>query len=216
MWLIWFAWKGRPGRFHNIAAVFALGCASTLPAAILEHVTEATVAQPSVLQSAAVSLLLIAPIEEFLKLCAVWVGIYRSDDFREPMDGILYSTTAALGFACIENLVYMGVMGPGIFVARVVLATPAHVMFSAMWGYSLGIARFRKRNEIATVARGLVLAIVLHGGYNSIVALRLTEVMISMLPLMILMGWMTIRRIKRFRVDFPFANLGKGALVCCP
>ena len=63
--------------------------------------------QPNLAMAAGASFLVIAPIEEFAKLLAVWIAVYRTQDFREPIDGIIYSATAALGFACIENVIYL-------------------------------------------------------------------------------------------------------------
>jgi len=162
------------------------------------------------------SFLLIGPVEELAKLIAVWLAIYRSPDFREPLDGIIYAATAAIGFACVENIVYLGYLGPGIIVSRALFATPAHVMFSSMWGYSLGLARFRREGEFLTVFKGLAISAVLHGMYNFLVALHPRTAMFSLLPLMIFMGWLMNRRIQDFRQNLPFPSLGKGALIYCP
>jgi ribosomal protein L32 len=199
-----------------VAAVFSLGCAATLPAAIIEHVTGAALAQETLLASAEVSFLLIGPVEESFKLVAVWIGVYRSDDFREPIDGIVYATSAALGFASVENIIYMGYMGPEILLSRTVFATPAHVMFSSMWGYSLGLARFRRQGELAIVSKGLLVAAVLHGVYNFIVAIHPKAAVVSLIPLMVFMALLMSRRIREFRRTFPFAPIGEGPVICCP
>jgi RsiW-degrading membrane proteinase PrsW (M82 family) len=135
-WLLYFYRKSRrqPNSFSNIVHVFIWGCASCIPALVVELLTGVELAQENLFRSAIASFLVIAPNEEFFKLLAVWMAIYRSPDFREPIDGIVYSSTAALAFASVENIVYMGHMGPGILVSRTVYATPAHVMFASMWG----------------------------------------------------------------------------------
>lgn len=196
--------------------VFLWGCVLTVPAGLLEHITNARVEQETLLQSARVSFLLIAPVEEFFKLLAVWIGIYRRRDFREPTDGLIYSITSGLGFASVENVVYMAFFGPHVLLLRAVFATPAHVMFSAMWGYSMGVARFRRERELLTILKGLLVAIVLHGAYNFLVAVSPTTGVISLIPLMVLMAWLMNRRIQHFRANYPFPSIGKGPLVCCP
>ncbi|MBI5251572.1 MAG: PrsW family intramembrane metalloprotease [Desulfomonile tiedjei] len=217
-WLLYFHWtKGRHQRsFTNVLRVFLWGCFCTLPAGIIEHVTGAGLRQDTVLSSAAVGFLLIGPIEELSKLVAVWGSIYRSPDFRDPMHGILYSATAACAFASIENVVYMTQLGPGILVLRLAFATPAHVMFSSMWGYSMGVARFQKTGEIATIAKGLLAAVVLHGVYNCIVAINPKMAVVTLIPLMIFMGWIMLRMIARFRKNYPFPSLGRGVMILCP
>ncbi len=218
VWLAYFSRKSlRPYRhFRHVLRVFLWGCAVTVPAGLLEHLTHARVEQQSLEQSIAVSFLLIAPLEEAFKLLAVWLGIYRRRDFREPIDGLVYSTTAALGFASVENAVYVGIFGPGVFLLRAVFATPAHVMFSAMWGYSMGLARFRRNRELVTILKGLMISVLLHGAYNCLVAVSPTTGVMSLIPLMVLMGWLMNRRIRDFRRNYPFPSLGQGALIWCP
>jgi RsiW-degrading membrane proteinase PrsW (M82 family)/RNA polymerase subunit RPABC4/transcription elongation factor Spt4 len=199
-----------------VVRVFLAGCACTIPVGVIEHATGAGLVQDTLFRSGTMSFLLIAPLEELSKLVAVWLAIYRSPNFREPLDGIIYSGTAAMGFASVENIVYLGYLGPGIIVSRALFATPAHVMFSSMWGYSMGLARFRREGEISTITKGLVISALLHGTYNFLVALHPKTAMFSLLPLMIFMGWLMNRRIQDFRRNLPFPSLGKGALIYCP
>jgi protease PrsW len=218
VWLWYFHRKASQNQrsFANIGRVFLWGCACTIPAFVLENVTGAVLPQEDLVRSAEVSFLLIGPIEEFFKLVAVWIGIYRSRDFREPIDGIVYAATAALGFASLENIMYMGLFGPEIVVRRALFATPAHVMFASMWGYSMGLARFRREGELLTIARGFLIAASLHGFYNFLVAVYPATAMLSLIPLMAFMGWLMNYRIQEFRKKYPFPPLGDGALISCP
>ncbi len=218
LWLLYFYHK-QPHRrttFASLSKVFLAGCACTVPVAFIEHITGATLAQPSLAASTAMSFLLIAPLEELAKLVAVWISVYRSDEFREPIDGLVYAATAALGFACIENVIYVGIIGPGAILPRTAYATPAHVMFSCMWGYSMGMARFKNEGELVVIARGLIFSVALHGMYNFVVALYARLAIVSLLPLMVFMAWLMDRRIKEFRSQFPFPVLADGALIVCP
>ena len=107
-------------------------------------------------------------------------------------------------------------MGPSVLVSRAAYATPAHVMFSAMWGYSMGVARFKREGEIAIILKGFLISAALHGIYNFVVAVRPKLAVFSLLPLMLFMAWLMNRRIKEFRSSFPFPVLGEGALIICP
>ena len=218
VWLLYFHWKG--GRysssFSNVLRVFLWGCVCTLPAGILEHVTGAVLRQETLLTSAAVGFFLIAPIEEFFKMIAVWGAVYRSPEFRTPMHGLLYAATAACAFVSMENVVYVSHLGPGILMLRLAFATPAHVMFSSMWGYSMGVARFRRRGEIVIIAKGFLASVALHGFYNFLVALDPKMAVVTLIPLMIFMGWLVRRIIVRFRSNHPFEPLGNGSLILCP
>ncbi len=217
-WLAYFLWRDRyqDWSFANVAKVFLAGFISTIPGIALESLIGASIQQASIFRAADASFLRIAPIEECLKLLAVWLITYRGIDFREPLDGIVYSTSSALGFACAENVIHLLRMGPGIIPDRILFATPAHIMFSAMWGYSMGIARFQRDAEVTTILKGLLLAVCLHGGYNFLVAIQPGVARATLIPLMVLMAWLMIRRVRRFRRSFPYPPLGKGALICCP
>jgi len=218
VWLAYFYVMGHKSRqsFGNVARVFLAGCVVTVPAVIVERLTGAGIAQGPAAHSAAVSFLLIGPIEEFFKLLAVWVTVYRSEDFREPIDGIIYSLSAALGFSSIENFVFILFMGPEAFWSRVLYATPAHVLFASMWGYSLGRARFQRDGELLTVGKGLLVAALLHGAYDALVALYPQAARLSLLPLMAFMVWLMNRRVKEFRSTSPFVPIGDGAVIICP
>lgn len=168
------------------------------------------------MQTGVASFALIAPVEEFFKLAAVWVSIYRRSDFRTPVDGIVFAMTAGLGFASVENALYLSRLGPEVWYSRFFYATPAHMMFSAMWGYSLGVARFSAKGEITAVARGFLLSIFFHGSYNFLVALYPEYAKYSLTPLLLLMGWVTWKRIKKLRSAYPFPAMDSGPIVVCP
>ena len=142
--------------------------------------------------------------------------MYRSQDFREPIDGIVYSLSAALGFASVENLLFIATFGPDIVWTRIMYATPAHVLFASMWGYSLGLARFQREGELLTIGKGLLVAALLHGAYDAVVAIYQQAAKISLLPLMAVMVWLMYRRVKEFRHTSPFRPIGDGAVISCP
>lgn len=204
------------GHVRIILLVLSAGALSTAPALLLEHSTGAALAQPTLRKSVLISFLLIGPIEEVFKLAAVWISVYRSYDFNQPALGVVYSTSAAIGFACVENVAYIWQLGPDVLVLRLVFATPAHVLFSLHWGYALGIARFQKKGEIWTVVKGVVLSVILHGAYNSIAVMSLGFALVSLIPLMIFMIWFGAKRIKETRTHQRYADRRNEALVVCP
>jgi RsiW-degrading membrane proteinase PrsW (M82 family) len=106
--------------------------------------------------------------EEFIKLCVVKKFAYNNVHFDEVMDGIVYTVVASLGFACMENILY--VMGSDIQVAvlRAVTAVPMHSFCSGLMGYYIGKAKFAesKKQERVFLYKGLAIAVFLHGLYN--------------------------------------------------
>mgnify|MGYP006277618239 FL=1 len=122
------------------------------------------------------SSVLIAPIsEETAKfLCVRWT-VYDNKEFNEPIDGMVYATAAALGFASVENVIYVlnswisggAEFGVMVLAGRSVLSVPAHALFSSLWGLALGWHKKRKSIRSAVmVGVGLLGGMVLHALFN--------------------------------------------------
>lgn len=122
--------------------------------------------------------LIVGPVEETVKLLAVQTFAYRSDSFDAVIDGAVYGAVAGLGFAAIENALYISrvigeaspeanlfVTASGIATVRA-LAGPGHVIYSAIAGYYLGLAKFNSEYAGPIVIKGLLVAAFVHGTYN--------------------------------------------------
>lgn len=219
LWLLFFYFRRKSNhgrRFRPILAVFALAAGLTVPAALIEHITGATIVQETVLRSALVSLFLIGPIEEFVKLAAVWMTVYHTSYFSRPLDGILYAATAAMSFASVENAVYVALFGPGVMLWRVIFATSAHVMFACVWGYALGLARFDKQREFSVISVGFVASAALHAIYNLLVVLSPSTGPIVLYPFMVFLAGLTAFTVWKAARRVPFERFADRALVECP
>ncbi len=126
----------------------------------------------------------VAPVEESIKMLAVRVYAYRSPTFDAVIDGAVYGAVAGLGFATVENALYItraleqvgagtDLFGGGELGITAIrgLAGPGHVIYSATAGYYLGLAKFNRENAGPIVVKGLVIASVFHGGYNLLVGI---------------------------------------------
>ncbi|MGC8605096.1 MAG: PrsW family glutamic-type intramembrane protease [Desulfomonilaceae bacterium] len=218
LWLFYFfiVSGNRPKSFESIFRVFLWAAMFTIPTALLEQALNATIIKPTMQESAMTSFLMIAPAEEFFKLLAVWIGGYRRSDFRSPIDGMTYSFTAALGFVVVENALYIVRMGPAVVWSRLLYATPAHILFSALWGYSLGIARFVPSGEIWLVARGFIASVLFHGGYNILVAVAPDKAKITLPPFLAVLLIIVIALIRKLLNASPYSDLGNTLLTICP
>jgi|GEM_PF-490379 len=108
--------------------------------------------------------------EEFFKAVAFFATAYWSRHMNEPYDGIMYAVAAALGFAAIENVMYVLMGGvPAAFV-RALTAVPAHAMMGLFIGYFAGRAKFAKRKWVKPflILTGFSIAVFLHGLYDLI------------------------------------------------
>ena len=109
--------------------------------------------------------LLVALIEEFSKFVFLRGVLYRNKNFNEPFDGIVYSVMVGMGFATLENILYVSDGGVGTAILRMFTAVPAHASFAILMGYFLGKAKFeRKKGYYAIYALGV--ATLFHGSYD--------------------------------------------------
>lgn len=103
--------------------------------------------------------------QEFLKYAAVRYSIFRSVEFDERIDGIIYGAAAGLGYATFLNVQYVlqnGGVDLGIGAVRIAVIALAHASFAGVTGYFLGRAKFENRGPFWLPA-GLLLAAILNG-----------------------------------------------------
>jgi RsiW-degrading membrane proteinase PrsW (M82 family) len=172
-WLLYFYKRDEiePEPLRMIRNTFLLGMASTVVAIIIESL----IPSPPI-----ITMVIEAPVvEESLKFLVVFFTAYRSLEFDEPMDGVIYASSAALGFASLENALYLlsefqNPQGQPIIIAvlRTFLSVPGHALMSILWGYALGRAKFEPENKVlGTILAGLISSMVAHGGFNFVVNL---------------------------------------------
>ena len=105
--------------------------------------------------------------EELFKFLALMFVAFPRENFNEPFDGIVYSVMIGLGFASLENIIYVFEGGIGVAFLRTLTAVPMHAAFAIIMGYYVGKAKFQnsdRRNETAII--GLGWAIFFHGAYD--------------------------------------------------
>jgi RsiW-degrading membrane proteinase PrsW (M82 family) len=107
--------------------------------------------------------------EELSKwLIFIWL-IKKSKHFDQYYDGILYAIFISMGFALIENILYVVEGGLGIAFFRAIFAVPGHMLFAIPMGYYFSLSRFESGNDaFKHKCYSLLIPIILHGIYNSI------------------------------------------------
>ena len=110
--------------------------------------------------------LVVAVVEESSKFIFLRTVIYPNKNFDEPFDGIMYSVMIAMGFATIENLIYVLNGGGGIAIIRMFTAVPSHAIFAILMGYFVGIDKIVPGKGFGYSVFGLLLAILFHGIYD--------------------------------------------------
>ncbi len=160
--------------------------------------------------------LVVGPVEETVKLLAIRTHAYRTDAFDTVVDGVVYGAAAGLGFAAIENVIYIvsifATTAPAGDLAQQQYAIstaatrafvgPGHVIFSAWAGFYLGLAKFNPDNRGPIVVKGLLIAAFIHALYNTLVSVVATTTLgLVAFALVYHTVWFTLlyRKVSRYR-----------------
>lgn len=118
---------------------------------------------------------IIGVAQEACKYSVIRYSLYLSPELDEPVDGIIYLSAAAIGFATYESLSFLHAAGAEIYlssgIAHCVVTALAHLSFAGILGYALGRAKFassspgRRRLQLAA---GLIAAALLNGSFHMI------------------------------------------------
>jgi RsiW-degrading membrane proteinase PrsW (M82 family) len=166
-------YKKEPLRI--LFATFWLGAAALFPSAsvslLLERLTGWTSHTSSLLNAFLGAMIIVGLVEECAKFLVVRFYAYYRPEFDEPYDGIMYSVMAALGFATVENVLYVVAQGVGVGILRGLLAVPSHAFDGVLMGYFIGEAKFARTRAHGgwLTMLGLGLAVFAHGLYDFIV-----------------------------------------------
>lgn len=104
--------------------------------------------------------------EELCKLAMLYLCIWRSKYFDEYYDGIEYCVFVGLGFAGLENVLYVTQGGLELAFSRAIFAVPAHMFFAIFMGYFFSLARFRPNKRKRFLFLAYFIPVVLHATYD--------------------------------------------------
>ncbi|MDA0707336.1 MAG: PrsW family glutamic-type intramembrane protease [Proteobacteria bacterium] len=123
-------------------------------------------ADTSTVRLFAYALLVIGPIEEFSKLILFVLLIVRFKKFDETLDGIIYASFLALGYAAVENWQYLDYLTPLEAGARGFASPVMHMVFASIWGHWIATAHIAGRALLPAALISFVIAAILHGLYD--------------------------------------------------
>ncbi len=165
--------------FRKIAKVFFISVASTIAAMVLELIGEKLTETlfeafgyeyKSIFGILFQCIFVIALVEEGCKYFSFKLMIFHDRAFDNTYDGVIYGAAAALGFATLENILYVFQGGFGTGVLRAVLSVPLHACTGIFMGYYFGISKYKKYNDINSdkdpQRRAYAISVVIHALYD--------------------------------------------------
>jgi len=163
--------RARPEPRGVIIRIFLLGLLSTIPAILLElGILEllGPLNSSRFLYPILKAFVVVAIVEESLKYFIVRKFAFSRECFDEVMDGIVFTVIAGMGFAFLENILYVLGKGMTIGILRAFTAIPMHAAVSVIMGYCIGQAKFcdDRRSRRKLLFKGYILGVLFHGLYD--------------------------------------------------
>ena len=156
--------ESEPSRLLFYAFIY--GAVLTFPILFIQYIVqEETALTDSSFFSGSLSALL----EEFFKWLILVVAIFKQTRFADPYDGILYGASVSLGFATIENLLFLVSFGIDDAILRALLPVSSHALFGVVMGYYLGRAQFVQARRKTQLLLALLAPFLLHFLYNALI-----------------------------------------------
>jgi len=108
--------------------------------------------------------------EEAAKLFLLWLFLRRNKYFDEYMDGIVYAVMIGMGFAGVENVMYLFGSEDWVLVGitRALVSVPGHYAFAVLMGYFYSVAKFRNFENKLTVALIYLAPVLAHGIFDAL------------------------------------------------
>ncbi|MBP3047076.1 intramembrane metalloprotease PrsW [Bacillus subtilis subsp. subtilis] len=181
---------------HMVLRSYFLGVVLVFPIMFIQYVLEKENVGGG---SFFVSFLSSGFLEESLKWFILMISVYPHAHFDEHYDGIVYGTSVSLGFATLENILYL--IGHGVEHAfvRALLPVSCHALIGVIMGFYLGKARFSAdKARVKWLILSLVVPSLLHGSYDFILT-ALSNWIYYMLPFMVFLWWFGLRKAKKAR-----------------
>ena len=204
-------YEREPIRLLLLALLF--GALTVIPISFLEYFLSGFTNLFTGLTAAAWKAFVVAGFsEELFKYIALYLLIWKSREFNDKLDGIVYAVFISLGFAAVENVMYVLGNGFGTGIMRALTAVPAHAIFGVTMGFYFGMAKFYVKKQYRLKLKALVYPIILHGIYDFILFTGIQWLTIVFLGFLVFLYISGLKRIKEladqsiYKTDYDLLN----------
>ena len=185
---------------------FLMGALAVVPIIIVEEFLLRINIFTGVLGAFYTAFIVAGLTEEYFKRLVVLKIPYKTKYFNEKLDGIVYGVFSAMGFATVENIVYVVYRyanNPHVGLYRGIFSVPAHGIFGLTMGYYLSLAKFDtdERRARKNLRRSLYMPIILHGTFNFILMSNIPQLSLLFVPYVIYLWWLNQRKLSKFIYD---------------
>ena len=183
--------------FGMLLLALLAGCFITIPIVFVEGWLAAPLNLMQGYSATAWNAFIVAALtEESFKFAALFILFWRNKEFNEKFDGIVYACFISLGFASVENVLYVLEGGMNVGYMRAFTAVPAHALFGVIMGYHFGLARFYRTQKAMRLFLALAAPILLHGIYDFMLMTEHPFLLFVFLPYLVFLWIFGFRKIR--------------------
>lgn len=147
--------------------------------------------------------LLAAFWEELIKFLALKLGSWKNSSFNYRFDGVVYGVSVAVGFAVLENVMYVSMYGFATALVRAFTAVPLHAFCGAAMGIFYSYAKEASilgQNGKSMFNRilALVVPMLIHGVYDTLAMMSSELASMLLIVFVAFLYIVMIRVIKQF------------------
>ncbi|MGI5887915.1 MAG: PrsW family intramembrane metalloprotease [Oscillospiraceae bacterium] len=159
-----------------LLSLLFMGVLSALASIVLETIGETVLNQlldeSNPYYTLLLAFLVVAAVEEGMKMLFLRLRTWRSPFFNYRFDGIVYAVFVSLGFAAFENIEYVFGYGLSVAFSRAVLSIPGHMGFAVVMGFFYGRAKWYANYGYVSEAKkynwaAYLTPVALHGFYDA-------------------------------------------------
>lgn len=178
---------------HLIIRNLIYGAILVLPIMFMQYVLQAEgIGNGNLIHS----FFVIALLEEFFKWFIFIYTIYHHTAFDAHYDGIVYAVAIGLGFATLENFLYLLSNGLEYAFSRALFPVSSHALFGVIMGFYFGKAKMETSHKKRNLLFALLIPFLFHGIYNYILIKVTSDWLILLVPFMIFLWIIALRRVK--------------------
>jgi len=173
-----------------------IGVLITLPVLLLERFLSLYLPYNHMSAAAYNAFIVASFSEESLKYLGFMLFIWKSRHFNEKFDGIVYAVFISLGFALVENILYVMDGGVSVGLIRSLTAVPAHALFGILMGFYFGMAKFFPKRRASYLLLAWLLPWLFHGIYDFCLMSEHYLLLIIFLPFLAFLWYLGFRKMK--------------------
>jgi RsiW-degrading membrane proteinase PrsW (M82 family) len=186
LFYVYFRDKYEKEPFAMLVKAIVIGILAVIPVLFTGHFLEGVKPQlPMIGDAFYTSFITAGLIEESFKFIGLYILIWRNPNFNEKFDGIVYAVFVSLGFAAVENIMYVAEGGNRVALVRALTAVPAHALFGIRMGYYLGVAHMYKELRRPFLLKALFIPVLLHGIYDFMLLSKINLLLLAFIPYLV-------------------------------